>query len=104
MGEIGRENVKQGLIMSNRAEKFYRLNDFKQAAELFLEASQYNPIEIAYLENAANCFMKMDENNKAITILEKVLTELNPKTGKTEYILGIIYLDMGQSDLGVSTW
>ena len=36
MGEIGRENVKQGLIMSNRAKKFYRLNDFKQAAELFL--------------------------------------------------------------------
>ena len=100
MGEIGRENVKQGLIMSNKAQKFYRQNNFKQAAELFLEASQYNPIEIAYLENAANCFMKMDENNKAITILEKVLTELNPKTGKTEYILGIIYLDMDQSDLG----
>ena len=100
MGEIGRENVKKGLILSNKAEKYYYQNDFVNAAELFLEASQYNPLEIAYLENAANSFMKINQNKKAITILEKLLTELNPKTGKTEYLLGIIYLDLDQSDLG----
>ena len=44
--------------------------------------------------------MKANENKKAITILEKSLTELNPKTGKTEYLLGIIYLDMDQSVIG----
>ena len=100
MGEIGRENIKKGVILSNKAEKYYNQNDFVNAAELFLEASQYNPLEIAYLENAANSFMKINQNKKAITILEKLLTELNPKTGKTEYLLGIIYLDLDQSDLG----
>ena len=44
--------------------------------------------------------MKANENKKAITILEKILTELNPKTGKSEYVLGIIYLDLDQSILG----
>ena len=49
---------------------------------------------------AANSYMKANENKKSITILEKALTELNPKTGKTEYLLGIIYLDMKQKNLG----
>ncbi|MFL2597096.1 MAG: O-antigen ligase family protein [Flavobacteriaceae bacterium] len=100
MGEIGRENVRRGVILSYEAEKYYNQNDFINAAELFLEASQYNPLEIAYLENAANSFMKINEDKKAITILEKLLIELNPKTGKTEYLLGIIYLDLDQEKLG----
>jgi len=100
MVEIGRENVKKGLISSNKAEKYYNQNDFVNAAELFLEASQYNPLEIAYLENAANSFMKINKNKKAITILEKLLVELSPRSGKTEYLLGIIYLDLDQSNLG----
>ena len=100
MGEIGRENVRKGVILSYEAEKYYNQNDFINAAELFLEASQYNPLEIAYLENAANSYMKINEDKKAIAILEKLLIELNPKTGKTEYLLGIIYLDLDQEKLG----
>ena len=100
MGEIGRENVRKGHIANISAERYYKQKDFINAAELFLEASQYNPLEIAYLENAANSYMKANENKKSITILEKALTELNPKTGKTEYLLGIIYLDMKQKNLG----
>ena len=34
------------------------------------------------------------------TILEKLLVELSPRSGKTEYLLGIIYLDLDQSNLG----
>ena len=97
MGEIGRENVRKGYKANIVAERYYNQKDFINAAKFFLEASQYNPLEIAYFENAANSYMKANENKKAITILEKSLTELNPKTGKTEYLLGIIYLDMDQS-------
>ena len=100
MGQIGRENVLKGHVLSNNAEKYYHQKDYLNAAILFLEANQYNPIEVAYLENAANSYMKANENKKAITILEKILTELNPKTGKSEYLLGIIYLDIDQSNLG----
>lgn len=100
MGQIGRENVIKGLILSNNAERYYNKKDYVSSAKLFLSASQYNPLEVAYLENAANSYMKANENKKAITILEKILTELNPKTGKSEYVLGIIYLDLDQSKLG----
>lgn len=100
MGEIGRENIKKGFMLSNAADNYYEQNDFLNAGKLFLEASQYNPLEIAYLENAAHSFMNINQYNKAITILEKLLVELSPKTGKTEYLLGIIYLDLDQSDIG----
>ena len=100
MGEIGRENIEKGYTANIVAERYYNQKDFINAAKFFLEASQYNPLEIAYFENAANSYMKANENKKAITILEKSLTELNPKSGKTEYLLGIIYLDMDQSVIG----
>ena len=59
-------------------------------------------MEVSYFENAANCYMKINENQKAIAILEKTIINLQPKTGKAEYLLGIIYLDLKEKNLGCS--
>jgi hypothetical protein len=37
---------------------------------------------------------RLGDDKKAIEILKEVITKLNPKTGKAEYLLGIIYIGM----------
>jgi tetratricopeptide (TPR) repeat protein len=102
MGQIGRKNVDLGFNFENLAIKEYEKNNFENAAKLFEKASEYNSLEVSYFENAANCYMKINENQKAIAILEKTIINLQPKTGKAEYLLGIIYLDLKEKNLGCS--
>ena len=102
MGQIGRKNVDLGFNFENLAIKEYEKNNFENAAKLFEKASEYNSLEVSYFENAANCYLKINENQKAIAILEKTIINLQPKTGKAEYLLGIIYLDLKEKNLGCS--
>ena len=44
--------------------------------------------------------MKIDENQKAIEILESMVEDLDPQSGKAEYLLGIIYLDEKDKEKG----
>ena len=44
--------------------------------------------------------LKIGENQKSIAILEKMIIDLKPKTGKAEYLLGINYLQLEESKLG----
>lgn len=102
MGQIGRKKVDLGFNFEKLAIKEYEKKNFKNAAKLFEKASEYNSLEVSYFENAANCYMKINENQKAIAILEKTIINLQPKTGKAEYLLGIIYLDLKEKNLGCS--
>lgn len=102
LGEIGRENIDNGVYYSSLAEKEFALKNYEKAADQFLVASKYNPLEKAYYENAANAFMKINRNEKAIDILEKMIEDLNPQNGKAEYLLGVIYLDEKDRSKGCS--
>ena len=68
---------------------------YLEAAKLFEDAFKFNPKEIAYYDNAANSYMKFGNNKKAIEILVRAL-ELIETTGKTEYLLSILYYDEGE--------
>ena len=44
--------------------------------------------------------MQAGNDEKAIEILNDVISKLNPKTGKAEYLLGIIYIGMKENQTG----
>ena len=44
--------------------------------------------------------MQLGDDKKAIEILNEVITKLNPKTGKAEYLLGIIHIGMKENQKG----
>lgn len=100
LGEIGRENIKNGVLFATLAEKEFLSKNYERAADLFQKALSYNPLEKAYHENAANALTKIDRNQEAIEVLEKMIEDLDPVNGKAEYLLGIIYLDEKQKELG----
>ena len=97
INQVGKKNVFDGIEAAEEAEGFYILKNYKYAARLFEKAIKLNPREIAYYDNAANSYMKLGNNQKAITILLKAIDFLET-TGKTEYLLSILYYDEGEKE------
>ena len=98
--ELGAENIEKGYLLAVEAEKFYYLKEYKKSAIKFEQAFSYIPNEIPYYENAANSYMKLGNNTRAIEILEELIINLNPISGKAEYLLAILYVDEGQKKKG----
>lgn len=98
--KIGKKNVEDGYYESIKGQDYFNKKEFLKAAESFSRAIEFNPIEVSYYENAANAFMQLGNDEKAIELLNEVITKLNPKTGKAEYLLGIIFLGKKQYDDG----
>lgn len=97
---VGKKNVEDGYYESLKANRLFKEKSYLEAAELFENAYQFNPLELSYYENAANSYMQAGKDNKAIEILKKALNKLNPKTGKSEYLLGIIYIGQNRNSIG----
>ena len=100
MFEVGKKNVEDGYFESQKANKYFKEKKFEKAAESFVRAYEYNPLELSYYENAANSYMQIGKDEKAIKILKDIILKLNPKTGKAEYLLGIIYIGQKQNSAG----
>ena len=90
--QVGLKNVEEGYMESINGIKFFEDKNFREAAKSFERALKLNPKEISYRENAANSYMQTGEDDKAIKILTNLIKDLNPKTGKSEYLLGIILI------------
>lgn len=98
--EVGLKGVEDGYLESLKAEKYFREKEFEKAAESFIKSYEFNPTEVSYYENAANAYMQMGEDQKAIQILKDVILKLNPTTGKAEYLLAIIYIGQEKNNIG----
>ena len=98
--KIGKKNVEDGYFESIKAEDYFNKKEYLKAAKSYLKASELNPLEVSYYENAANSFMQSGKDDKAIELLKKVLEKLNPTSGKAEYLLGIIYIGKEKNKIG----
>ena len=98
--KVGKKNVEEGYFESLKANEHFSNKNFKEAAKSFEKAFEYNPQEVSYYENAANSYMQAGNDQKAIEILNDLIKNLNPKTGKAEYLLGIIYIGMKENQVG----
>ena len=97
---VGKENVYEGYNLSKQAEEFFKNKDYLNAGIYFENATKSNPIENSYYENAANSYMQAGKDDKAIRILLDQLNRLNPDTGKSEYLLGILYIGQKENKSG----
>lgn len=97
---VGKKNISMGIYFSEQAQELFKNKNYLKAAELFEEAKNINPTENSYYENSANSYMQAGKDDKAIEILLNQLNKLAPTTGKSEYLLGIIYLGKGKNNNG----
>ena len=95
LANVSSQNISKAEIIAKNALSFFNDKNYKEAARLYIEASNYNPIEYSYLENAATSFYLIEEFGNALLYSGKVIENFNPGTGKSEYIHGISKISIG---------
>jgi tetratricopeptide (TPR) repeat protein len=94
---IGKENVDLSLKYDDSATANYNKGNYKAAAELYSKAAKANPYEYTFFENAGVSYFQAKEYQLAIENLKVVSDSLNPKTGKSEFVLAQSYFNQGDS-------
>ncbi len=94
---VGNRNFSEALNRSNQALEYYNNRNYKLAAEFYEKAIKLNPLEFSYRENAAASYYLIGDLINAEKHIDVVLNEMNPLTGKSEYIKAIIFIAMGDN-------
>ena len=92
---IGVLAVKKANNFSNSALAFFNQSDYKNAAINFEKALELNSLEFSYFENAATSNYLLGNLEKALDQINIVITEMNPLSGKSEYIKALIFVKLG---------
>ena len=94
---VGNQNFAEALNISQRALEQYNNKNYKLAAELYQKSIELNPLEFSYRENAAASLYLIGDLINAEKHIDIVINEMNPLTGKAEYIKAIIFISMGDN-------
>ena len=95
---IGALRINKAFSIGQQAQAKYNEQSFIEAAKLYETATELDPYEYSYYENAALCYYTLDDIDKALFNINKVVDEMNPLNGKCEFIKGLIYLKLGISE------
>lgn len=94
----GKEKVDQAYRKSEEANKAFAAQNYLEAARLFEEASQIDPLEFSYYENVGAAYYSSGDYEKALPFFDKVIKELNPASGKSEYLKGISLVNLNRRE------
>ncbi len=87
---IGQSRINEAASISQKGLDFFNSNRFIEAAIEFQNASKVDFLEYSHFENAASAYMMAGDFQNALNFSEKVIDEFNIKTGKSEYINGLV--------------
>tara|TARA_B100001059_G_scaffold12300_1_gene9903 strand:- start:10054 stop:11991 length:1938 start_codon:yes stop_codon:yes gene_type:complete len=95
----GYYTLKVGEIPMYMADRLYQLGmynfeqeDYKSAAEYFIEADSINPYELIYKENAANSLIRFGDDIGALKLLNDLIDNFNSNSAKAYYLRGLILI------------
>ena len=69
--------------------------DYEQAEKIFKEGEKYLPDSSSFLYNFAILYVRKDETQKSVELLEHIIT-INPNHASSHYLLGALALDNGK--------
>ncbi len=96
----GYYTLKVGESQMYKADEFYQYGmirfeeeNYKSAAEFFIEADSINPYELIYKENAANSLIRYGDDIGALKLLNDLIDNFNSKSAKAHYLRGLILIE-----------
>ena len=95
----GSSNVKLAVESSQTASQLVKESKYKEASELYIKSASLNPSDYTYFENAGYTLGLISKHEEAIPYLLRVVDSLNPGTGKSEFLLGYSYGQLGKNEL-----
>ena len=95
---LGNERIGEAIAFSNLGQQLFNKGNYIPAAENFEKALQLNPLDYVHRENAATAYYVANDYKKALKHIDIVLTEMNPLSGKCEYLKALILINKGEMD------
>ena len=92
---VGQQKINDAAAISQLGLDFFNRKLYIEAALEFEKALKIDSLEYAHCENAASAFYMAGDYDKALIYSDRVISELNPKTGKSEYINALVHLNIG---------
>jgi O-antigen ligase/Tfp pilus assembly protein PilF len=92
---VGQQKINDAAAISQLGLDFFNRKLYIEAALEFEKALKIDLLEYAHCENAASAFYMAGDYDKALIYSDRVISELNPKTGKSEYINALVHLNIG---------
>ena len=92
---IGRDKINEANTISKKGLANFNEKLYVEAGLEFEKASKIDSLEYAHFENAASAFYMAGDYEKALVYSDRVINQLNPKTGKSEYINALVHLNIG---------
>ena len=92
---VGQQKINQANTFSQAGLQFFNQSLYVEAALEFEKALEIDELEYAHYENAASAFYMAGDFDKALIYSDKVINQLNPKTGKSEYINALAHINIG---------
>jgi tetratricopeptide (TPR) repeat protein len=96
----GYYTLKVGESQMYKADEFYQYGmirfeeeNYKSAAEFFIEADSINPYELIYKENAANSLIRYGDDIGALKLLNDLIDNFNSQSAKAHYLRGLILIE-----------
>lgn len=96
----GDARVQQSVEISKEAGKVFKEKKYEEAAELFVLAAQIEDTEYSFYENAAISYNLAGQYDKASYFFDKVIYDLNPKNGKSEFYKGVMLIKLDSLKVG----
>jgi len=95
---LGKETVDRAFALSQEGSAFFQQQDFMNAAQKLSEAGALDPLEFSYFENTGAAYFSAGLYELSLPYFDKVIQELNPKSGKSEYIKGLALINLGRNE------
>ena len=94
----GTERIQKAIEANKIASELYDSGKIRESAIKYAEASELNPLEYTYFENAGITNFQFGYFEEAIPFLQHVVDSINPGTGKSEFVLAQVYKELGDLD------
>jgi len=92
---VGQQNINQAAAISKVGLDYFNRKLYVEAGLEFEKALKVDNLEFSHYENAASAFYMAGDYDKALIYSDRVINELNPKTGKSEYINALVHINLG---------
>ena len=98
--KIGGERFSLSYLFANEADDKFQEKEYTEAINLYETSISFNKYEYVFYENAALVYGLLEEYDKAISYYDKVIYEFKTVDGKSEYLKGLLKIQLGNSDEG----
>ena len=97
--KVGARKMYQADELYQTGIYFFEQENYTAAANYFENADRINPYELAYKENAANAYLKIGNDQKALELLNDLIDNYDSESPKAHYLRGLTNYSMGNIEI-----